>query len=271
MSPSNNTRSNSLKKTSNKQKKKQALGNGGSSSSKRVAKTARRLLVGPAPVTSSSSPSAEHLMSTTTASESTIDTSPLFFFRERVPETGWLSQWYPSVFTDGDGVVYKTAEHYMMYQKALLFNDTVTAAEILAAETPREVKALGRAVTPFSVPLWDTHRTRIVREGTYLKFTSCHATIPQNSGEEPISNGDSASSGERTVSLRTLLLGTGRRELVEASPFDRVWGIGCAAAVAPRRRQHWGMNLLGKVIMEVRGLLEQEEEGEKGEREGREG
>ncbi|KAK3694292.1 hypothetical protein B0T22DRAFT_477052 [Podospora appendiculata] len=209
----------------------------------------------PATATSESSPRAEISTNTTTT---TTGTSPLFFFRENDPETGWLSQWYPSVFTDGDGVVYKTAEHYMMYHKALLFNDNSTAAEILAAETPREAKALGRVVTPFSVPLWELHRSRIVSDGTYLKFTSCHAVAQQDNGGP--SDGESVPSRERTVSLRALLLGTGARQLVEASPFDRVWGIGCAAAVAPRRRRYWGMNLLGKVIMEVRGLLEQEEE-----------
>ena len=51
--------------------------------------------------------------------------------------------------------------------------------------------------------------------------------------------------------------GTGGRVLVEASPRDRIWGIGLAAgdeqALSPER---WpGLNLLGFALMEVRHQL----------------
>lgn len=81
-----------------------------------------------------------------------------------------------------------------------------------------------------------------MREGNLLKF--------------------SAAAGDEGRRLRGLLLGTGGRELVEASPFDRVWGIGFGVGEAERvGRGRWGMNLLGRVLMDVREVLRAEEEG----------
>lgn len=52
--------------------------------------------------------------------------------------------------------------------------------------------------------------------------------------------------------LRSRLLATGERELVEASGGDRVWGVGFGEAEAEGRRGEWGMNLLGRALMTVR-------------------
>ncbi|KAK1769406.1 hypothetical protein QBC33DRAFT_604085 [Phialemonium atrogriseum] len=127
-----------------------------------------------------------------------------------------------------------------MHHKALLFNDPTTATAILQASTPRKAKSLGRRVTGFDPAVWTAERCRVARDANRRKFSS--------------------------DALRPRLLGTGRAELVEASPFDRDWGIGFAAAEAGGKRERWGMNLLGKVLMEVRGELEMEEGGgERGE------
>jgi ribA/ribD-fused uncharacterized protein len=65
-----------------------------------------------------------------------------------------------------------------------------------------------------------------------------------------------------------MLLATGDRELAEASPFDRVWGIGFTADCAEMNRESWGQNLLGRALMDVRARLrEEEEEKEKKKRE----
>jgi ribA/ribD-fused uncharacterized protein len=63
--------------------------------------------------------------------------------------------------------------------------------------------------------------------------------------------------------LRKRLLATGDRELVEASPLDRVWGIGFVERDAGRNRQAWGQNLLGKAVMDVRARLREEEAARK--------
>ncbi|GAA2418814.1 NADAR family protein [Streptomyces coeruleofuscus] len=142
-----------------------------------------------------------------------------------------LSQWWPAPFTV-DGVEYATAEHWMMAGKARLFEDAAAERAVLAAGHPAEAKKAGRLVRGFDEAIWRRERFRIVVEGSVHKF-----------GAHP--------------ELRGFLLGTGGRVLVEASPVDRVWGIGLAAddeaAMDPERWR--GPNLLGFALMEARERL----------------
>lgn len=151
---------------------------------------------------------------------------------------------------------------YMMYRKALLFSDPTVGAKILAAAHPRLVKALGRKVANFSDSVWHAHREEIVRKGNVLKFTR-----PVDVGDgawivkvppPPGAGGEGEGEEGEGVSIRELLLRTGEREIVEASPMDRVWGIGFGAARAGSVRERWGLNLLGKALMVVRGELRKE-------------
>lgn len=144
---------------------------------------------------------------------------------------GCLSQWWPCSFV-ADGQQFASAEHYMMWRKALLFDDTTVAERVPVARTPAEAKALGRQISGFSDEVWDSSRLEIVVEANLAKF-----------GQNP--------------PLRSYLLGTGSRILVEASPQDRVWGIGLVAS-DPRAADpaSWlGLNLLGEALMEVRSRL----------------
>ncbi|KAF5122183.1 N-glycosidase [Metarhizium anisopliae] len=138
-----------------------------------------------------------------------------------------------------------------MYHKALLFNDQAVAAQVLAAGHPRNAKALGRQVQNFSDETWKKHRAAIVRQGNLLKFT---AAVTEKGFRKGTGNNAPLIDG----SLREMLLATGTREIVEASPSDKIWGIGCKAADAERRRAYWGLNLLGKALMEVRSLLREQ-------------
>ncbi|MGW7089523.1 NADAR family protein [Streptomyces sp. NPDC054871] len=142
-----------------------------------------------------------------------------------------LSQWWPSPFTV-DGVEYATAEHWMMAAKARLFSDAEAERAVLASRTPAEAKKAGRLVRGFDEAIWERERFGIVVEGSVRKFAS-------------------------TPALSSFLVGTGSRVLVEASPMDRVWGIGLAAdderAHAPERWR--GPNLLGFALMEARDRL----------------
>ncbi|EPX65260.1 hypothetical protein D187_000685 [Cystobacter fuscus DSM 2262] len=147
-----------------------------------------------------------------------------FFWRSESP----FSQWHDSEFVV-DAERFICAEQYMMYGKARLFGDGETAARILAARTPKEHKALGREVRGFEGALWERERERIVYEGNHAKFT-------QNAG------------------LRSALLATRGTLLVEASPLDRIWGVGLSAE-DPRIQDpaKWrGLNLLGKVLTRLR-------------------
>ena len=134
------------------------------------------------------------------------------------------------------------AEQYMMYAKAVTFADAATAALILRETRPRKCKQLGRQVRGFEDRVWDRYKEKVVEEGNWWKFTNAE--------------------GERGRQARQALLATGDRELVEASPFDRVWGIGFGADAADMNRGQWGQNLLGKAIMRVRDRL-REAEGNK--------
>ncbi|KOV66116.1 NADAR family protein [Streptomyces sp. MMG1121] len=145
--------------------------------------------------------------------------------------SGCLSQWWPSPFVV-DGVEYATAEHWMMAGKARLFADAAAEREVLAAGHPAEAKKAGRLVRGFDEAIWERERFRIVVEGSVHKFAADDA-------------------------LRAFLLGTGDRVLVEASPVDRVWGIGLAASdEAAMDPQRWrGPNLLGFALMAARERL----------------
>ncbi|GAA3098827.1 NADAR family protein [Streptomyces echinatus] len=142
-----------------------------------------------------------------------------------------LSQWWPSPFVV-DGVEYATAEHWMMAGKARLFGDAEAERRVLAAEHPAEAKKAGRLVRDFDQETWERERFRIVVEGSVHKFAA-------------------------QDDLRLFLLNTGNRVLVEASPVDRIWGIGLAAddeaAAEPERWR--GLNLLGFALMEAREQL----------------
>ncbi|MFS8202069.1 NADAR family protein [Streptomyces sp. CWNU-52B] len=142
-----------------------------------------------------------------------------------------LSQWWPSPFT-ADGVEYRTAEHWMMARKARLFGDAEAERLAVDASNPALAKKAGRLVRGFDEAVWERERFEIVVEGSVRKFASDDA-------------------------LSTFLLGTGERVLVEASPLDRVWGIGLSAD-DPRATDppHWqGPNLLGFALMRARAHL----------------
>lgn len=144
---------------------------------------------------------------------------------------GCLSQWWPAPFTV-DGVEYATAEHWMMAAKARLFEDAEAERKVLASAHPSQAKKAGRLVRGFDGAIWERERFGIVVEGSVHKFAA---------HDEP----------------RAFLLGTGERVLVEASPVDRVWGIGLAAdderAGDPERWR--GPNLLGFALMAARERL----------------
>jgi ribA/ribD-fused uncharacterized protein len=149
------------------------------------------------------------------------------FFRELSP----LSQWHSRPF-ESDGTLYRTAEHWMMAEKARLFGDEEIRLRALKCHTPREAKSLGRSVRNFDENVWLENRYRIVLAGSIAKF-SAHPD------------------------LRAFLLNTGNRILVEASPYDLVWGAGVASDDPRVSDPHlWpGENLLGFALMDARDAL----------------
>ena len=142
---------------------------------------------------------------------------------------GVFSQWFKSDFTDDNGITYNCAEQYMMAAKARLFNDLETEEKILKTKNPREQKALGRQVKNFDPIVWEKHAYDIVVKGNFYKFS------------------------QRDILKRGIIF-TKEKHFVEASPFDRVWGVGMSENDPNIHDEtKWkGQNLLGKALDEVR-------------------
>ncbi|WP_298610121.1 NADAR family protein [uncultured Thiothrix sp.] len=142
-----------------------------------------------------------------------------------------LSQWFPASFML-DELHYPSAEHYMMAQKARLFSDEETFAAILASASPQAAKQLGRQVKNFDEERWQQYCFDYVVRGNLGKFS-------------------------QNLALREFLLNTGEQVIVEASPYDRIWGIGMEANNPNANHpEHWrGQNLLGFALMQVRTQL----------------
>jgi len=148
---------------------------------------------------------------------------------------GPFSQWYPSKFTIDD-IKYNTAEQYMMASKADYFGDEPTLAKILKSKDPSEQKALGRQVAGFNVEAWSAVSKGYVYKGNMAKFSD--------------------------PALKQILLSTGDKELVEASPYDKIWGIGLGQDNPDRfDKSKWrGLNWLGETLMKVRNDLRKQNE-----------
>ncbi|MCQ6563774.1 NADAR family protein [Paenibacillus mendelii] len=167
----------------------------------------------------------------------------LFFWGHTPPSDGSVdkscfSQWWMSPFVV-EGTEYSCAEQYMMAEKARLFGDNEMLAAIMQAKHPKEMKAFGRAVSSFDQDLWESQCYEIVKRASLAKFSQ----NPQ---------------------LGDYLKSTKNRILVEASPQDRVWGIGLSQAdPGVENPMKWrGRNLLGFVLSQVRDeLLLKEGEG----------
>ncbi|MCM1107155.1 MAG: NADAR family protein [Blautia sp.] len=139
-----------------------------------------------------------------------------------------FSQWWKSDFWS-ENHTYNCMEQFMMANKAKLFGDEKTREHILQCSDPKTMKALGRKVKNFDEMVWNEVKYSIVLNGNYLKFT-------------------------QDAKLRNFLLSTGDSVLVEASPYDSIWGIKMREtdenSLNPSKWR--GQNLLGFALMEVR-------------------
>ena len=138
---------------------------------------------------------------------------------------GVFSNWHESHFKV-NGVKYKCGEQYMMHQKAIMFGDEETADKILLAHSPSRQKQLGRQVKNFDAARWDAAKYELVKKGLREKFN-------------------------QNRKFKNELLKYKGFQLVEASPDDRIWGIGFYEGEAIDNIRNWGENLLGKILTEL--------------------
>jgi len=161
----------------------------------------------------------------------------IFFWGHTQPKDGSVnkscfSQWYPAPF-EIEGVRYATAEHYMMAEKARCFDDLEIEQKVVACSCPKAAKAFGRAVKNFDPKVWNVAGYKAVVRGNVAKFS-------------------------QNENMLDLLLKTKNRVIVEASPRDRVWGIGMGQSNPHVENPNFwkGRNLLGYALMEARKELE---------------
>ena len=146
-------------------------------------------------------------------------------------ENGYLSNWYPSIFSV-NGITYTSMEQYMMHEKAITFGDVSVALKILETDDVSVIKKLGRLVSNYDDNIWNGKRQIIVYEGLLAKFT------------------------QNQELLKRLEL-TGNNPLAECAVRDAIWGIGLSMN-DPNRLDvsKWrGQNLLGYALMLVRDKL----------------
>jgi hypothetical protein len=165
-----------------------------------------------------------------------METDKYVLFHSHLPNKNrlhYFSQWYPVKFTEkiskSKFQIYDNTEQYMMAHKALLFDDIECYDKIMETSDPDKIKKLGRTIKNFDSNIWDEHKFNIVVNGNRLKFS-----------QNPV--------------LLKRLMQTGNKYIAEASPRDKIWGIGLSAVQALKvPRNKWpGENLLGSALMFIR-------------------
>ena len=146
---------------------------------------------------------------------------------------GIFSQWAVAKFTDYSiQKEFNCAEQAMMYHKAMIFNDEDAMEAILAEKDPRGQKAIGRTIRNYDDVVWNAEKFGIVKRNNLLKFT-------------------------QNPAWKELLIFTDGYELVEASPYDKIWGVGLGEDnLDILDKSKWqGENLLGKATVEAREMI----------------
>ena len=146
---------------------------------------------------------------------------------------GIYSNWYKAPFVmhvNNKDIEFNCAEQYMMYLKAHLSNDIESMKLVMKTKNPREQKALGRKVKNFNSSHWDKVKYNLMLLGLIEKF-------------------------KQNTDLKEQLLREDCDLFVEASPYDRIWGIGYNEEDALSNIDNWGENILGILITNVRKNL----------------
>ena len=160
------------------------------------------------------------------------DNCPIYFFGQDKPN-GFMSNFYKSDFVDDEGNKYNCSEQYFMYRKCQRFDASNIRLlnGILTETNPSTIKRYGREVKNYDDKIWEEERYEIMVEALRLKFN-------------------------QNAYIRKQLIETKTRLLYEASPYDKIWGIGfCYRDAINQNESNFGQNLLGKALMQIRDEL----------------
>jgi hypothetical protein len=135
----------------------------------------------------------------------------------------YLSQWHMRNFTR-EGIVFNCCEQFMMYSKAKLFDDKDSMKLIMESDDPYYHKKIGRQVKNYNDDIWKNVSRYVVFVGNLAKFS-------------------------QNKDLKDKLLSTGKKILVEASPYDKLWGVGLDS---------WNDNILDEKLWQGQNWLGKE-------------
>lgn len=147
---------------------------------------------------------------------------------------GEFSNFHPAEFTLWNKR-FNCSEQAYMYSKAYMFMDIASAKKILEAKLPKDQKKLGRLVVDFDQAIWDKFKFQVMYKACYAKF-------------------------DQNPRLKKMILSYPGKHFVEASPYDKIWGVGLAEEdpLIDDPKNWKGENLLGLVLSKVRDELESE-------------
>ncbi|POM73299.1 Uncharacterized protein PHPALM_9864 [Phytophthora palmivora] len=177
----------------------------------------------------------------------------VYFYGQREPKFGFLSNFYPCDFVDAEGRRFYSSEQYFMKRKQEMFDpdNEKLAIAILRAKAPAIAKKLGRQVKHYDDAVWSEHRYEVMLQALKLKFSF-------------------------DQELADKLLATGNKSLYEASHRDTIWGIGLSVGRVSEifresesfrltgdvdvdaKAMCFGKNLLGNALMETRVWIQPE-------------
>lgn len=141
-----------------------------------------------------------------------------------------LSNFYPSVFVDKNGTIYKNLEQYINYRKAICFNDIALANKVLETSDPFESRKIISELD-CDPKAWDSMKMDIIRNGMILKFT-------------------------QNIWMGRYLVNTKPKKLIFSDSNDSDFGIGFSVDQAPKTyEKEWGYNKMGILLMDVREFL----------------
>lgn len=156
-----------------------------------------------------------------------MNNNDYLYFWKPDDEHGIFSNWYECPYTHNN-ILFNTSEHYLMYEKAILMNDLTIAAKIITCDSPKRAQQLGRMIKNWDEDKWVQNRENIMFNALKAKF-------------------------DNNPALKNYLLNTNNKILVEASPVDKIWGIGLNKHDAAKNPGVFkGLNLLGKSLMNLR-------------------